>query len=148
MTKSCASVLLEAYIAVNKVSLTTKEIIVSTNQKTDIATLLGDLNAGVFEEQINAALSDIAANVCTHGKKGELTIKFQLKQIGEGNQVAVTHSIKSIVPKARGRVIEEAATDTPLHVERGGKLTLYPNTQTKMELGAGAATGRTDGVRA
>ncbi|GAA0721577.1 hypothetical protein [Dokdonella soli] len=120
----------------------------NSNSKTNIAELLGDLNAGVFEEQINTALSDIAANVCTHGKKGELTIKFKLQQIGEGSQVAVTHSIKSVVPKSRGKVTEEMATDTPLHVERGGRLTLYPTTQTKMELGAGAATGRTDGVRA
>lgn len=119
----------------------------TNNSKTDITDLLPDLNAGVFVEQINTALSDIAANVCTHGKKGELTIKFQLKQIGEGNQVSVTHSLKSIVPKSRGKVTEETATDTPLHVERGGRLTLFPTRQTSMELGAGAATGRTDGIR-
>lgn len=31
--------------------------------KTDIASLLGELNAGVFEQQINHALSDIAATI-------------------------------------------------------------------------------------
>lgn len=116
--------------------------------KTNFAELIGDLNAGVFEQQINRALSDCAANVCQHGKKGEVVIKFSLKQIGEGHQVNVTHALKSTIPTLRGKVTEETATDTPLHVERGGKLTLYPNTQTKMELGAGTATGRTDGVRA
>ena len=116
--------------------------------RTDFAQLLPDFNAGVFEQQINTALSECAANVCTHSKPGEITIKLKLKQIGEGNQVAVTHKLTSIVPKARGRIIEETASDTPLHVSHGGKLTLFPNTQTKMELGAGAATGRTDGVRA
>jgi hypothetical protein len=116
-------------------------------QRTSVVDLLPDLNGGVFEQQLNAMLSDIAANVCTHGKKGELTIKFAMKQIGEGNQVALTHSLKAVTPKARGKVTEETSTDTPLHVERGGKLTLYPNQQTKMELGAGAATSRTDGVR-
>jgi hypothetical protein len=69
-------------------------------QRTNIAELLGHLNAGVFEEQINTALSDIAANVCTHGKKGELVLRFNIKQIGTSNQVAVTHSLKSVVPKA------------------------------------------------
>lgn len=118
------------------------------SSKTDITELLPELNAGVFVEQINTALSDIAANVVTHGKKGELTLRFQVKQIGESNQVAVTHSLKSIVPKARGKITEETATDTPLHVGHGGRLSLFPNTQTKMELGAGAATGRTDGARA
>lgn len=114
---------------------------------TDISVLLGELNGGVFEQQINRALTDVAANVCTHGKAGELTLKFKLKQIGEGSQVNVTHSLKSVVPKARGKITEESATDTPLHVGSGGKLTLFPNHQTRMELGAGAATGRTDGVR-
>lgn len=109
--------------------------------KTNIAELLGDLNAGVFQEQINTALSDIAANVCTHGKKGELVLKFSIKQIGEGSQVNVTHSLKSVVPKGRGKITEETSTDTPLHVGRGGELTLFPNTQTKMELGAGAEQG-------
>jgi len=116
--------------------------------RTDFAQLLPDLNAGVFEQQLNTAISDCAANVCTHGKPGEVTIKLKLKQIGEGNQVAITHKLTSIVPKARGRIIEETASDTPLHVSHGGKLTLFPNTQTKMEFGAGAATGRTDGARA
>jgi hypothetical protein len=116
-------------------------------QKTNIAELVGELNAGVFEQQINQALSDIAAHVCTTGKKGELTLRFTLKQIGDSNQVAMTHALKAVVPKQRGKLTEEHATDTPLHVGPGGKLTLFPNTQTRMELGAGAATGRTDGVR-
>ena len=114
---------------------------------TSIVELLPDLNAGVFEQQINRALSDCAANVCQYGKKGEVVLRFSMKQIGEGHQVAITHSLKSVIPTSRGKITEENATDTPLHVERGGKLTLYPNTQTRMDLGAGAATGRTDGVR-
>jgi len=115
---------------------------------TDFCQLLPDLNAGVFEQQINRAMSDVAANVCTHGKKGEVTLKFTFKQIGDSQQVAVTHAIKVVVPKPRGKVTEENAVDTPLHVGAGGKLTLFPNAHNRqMELGAGAATGRTDGVR-
>lgn len=109
--------------------------------RTDFPALLGDLNAGVFEQQISSAISDIAANVCTHGKKGELTVKFTLKQIGDSSQVAMTHSLKSVVPMARGRIIEESATDTPLHVGRGGKLSLYPEEQTEMFPKRGADTG-------
>lgn len=113
----------------------------SDRNKTNFPELLGDLNAGVFVEQINHALTDIAANVVTHGKSGEVVIKLKMKQIGESSQVAVTHSIKAVTPKARGRVIEESESETPLHVSKGGVLTLFPNVQTKMELGAGAATG-------
>lgn len=100
--------------------------------RTDFANLLGDLNAGVFEQQINAAVSDVAANVVTHGKTGELVIKLKFKQIGESNQVAMTHSLKFLVPTMRGRIVEESASDTPLHVGRGGKLSLYPGEQTEM----------------
>jgi hypothetical protein len=100
--------------------------------RTNLPALLSDLNAGVFEQQLNTAISDIAANVCTHGKKGELVVKFSFKQIGDSNQVAMTHSLKSVVPMARGRIIEESATDTPLHVGRGGKLSLYPEEQAEM----------------
>jgi hypothetical protein len=115
-------------------------------RRTDVAALLPDLNAGVFEQQINTALSDVAMNVCTWDKKGEVIVKFAMKRIGEGNQVALTHSIKSVRPNKRGRSIEEYSVDTPLHVGQGGSLTLYPNTQTSLEMGAGAATGRTDGA--
>lgn len=104
----------------------------NATSRTDFPTLLADLNAGVFEQQLNAAISDVAANVVTHGKKGELTVKFVFKQIGDSNQVAMTHQLKSVVPMSRGRIIEESATDTPLHVGRGGKLSLYPEEQTQM----------------
>lgn len=102
------------------------------SNRTDLPSLLADLNAGVFEQQLNTAISDIAANVCTHGKKGELIVKFSFKRIGDSNQVAMTHAIKSVVPMARGRIIEESASDTPLHVGRGGKLSLYPEQQAEM----------------
>lgn len=120
------------------------------NSTTDFAVLVGELNGGVFEQQINRALSDIAANVCTHGKKGELTLIFKIQQIGDSSQVKMSHSFKSVIPKPRGRAIEENEVDTPLHVGYGGKLTLFPDVsrqQGKMDLGAGAATGRTDGIR-
>lgn len=115
----------------------------NVTNRTNLPGLLGDLNAGVFEQQLNTAISDIAANVCTHGKKGELIVKFSFKQIGDSNQVAMTHSLKSVVPMARGRIIEESASDTPLHVGRGGKLSLYPEEQTDM-FRRTESTGRAD----
>lgn len=112
--------------------------------RTDFSALLGDLNAGTFEQQVNAAISDVAANVVTHGKKGELTIKLTFKQIGDSNQVAMTHALKFLVPTTRGRIVEETASDTPLHVSKGGKLTLYPEEQREMFNRDGApATGST-----
>lgn len=117
------------------------------SNKTNIAEVLGELNAGVFEQQINAAVSDVALGVVTHGKPGDVVIKLSIKQIGDSNQVAVTHKLSYVKPTTRGKISEETSADTPMHVGRGGELSLFPNTQTRMELGAGAATGRTDGVK-
>ncbi|WP_425401218.1 hypothetical protein [Algiphilus sp.] len=114
--------------------------------KTNISELITEFNAGVFEQQINHALNDIAANVCETGKKGQLVLTLNVSQIGEANQVSVEHTIKSMVPKLRGKVTEEHTTQTPLHVGRGGTLTVYPDNQRPLEMGAGAATGRTDQV--
>ena len=118
----------------------------SVIEQTNIAELLGELNGGVFEQQINRALSDVAANACQWRKDGEVLLKFTIKPIEDSNQVALTHFIKSTTPKQRGRVIEEHITATPLHVGRGGQLTLFPNHQTELELGAGAATGPSTGA--
>ena len=117
-------------------------------QLTDFQSLVADLNAGVTLQQINQALSDIAANVCSieRNVKGKLIIELELSQIGDGAQVKCTHKLKSVVPKPRGRIIEEQSVDTPLHVCYGGRLTLFPE-QNSFEMGAGAATGRSDGVR-
>lgn len=119
----------------------------SDTHKTDIAQLLGELNGGVLEEMINHALSDVAANVCQTGKKGEVIVKFTIERIQESSQITLHHDLKTTTPKQRGKITEEHESATPLHVGRGGTLTLFPNTQTSLELGAGAATGRNPGAR-
>lgn len=104
---------------------------------TDFATVLGDLNAGVTERQINRALSDVAANVCTTGKVGEVVLKLKFKQIGQSNQVTVSADLRSVIPQVRGRIIEETDSDTPMHVGKGGKLTLFPEEQRSFGFGKG-----------
>lgn len=94
-----------------------------------ITTLLEDLGAGVFAQKINAAFADAALGVVTTGKKGSITISFELKRIGESNQVACTHAIKYSRPTGKGKISEENSDMTPLHVGVGGKLTLFPETQ-------------------
>lgn len=97
--------------------------------RTDFPKILEDMNAGVFEQQINRAMSDVAANVATYGKKGEVVLKFRLKRIGNSNQVVIDHSIKSVIPLERGKITEEHESETPMHVAKGGKLSLYPHEQ-------------------
>lgn len=98
-------------------------------RRTDISKILPEMSAGVFEAQINRALSDVAANVVTHGKKGEVVLKFKMARIGNSHQLVLTHGIKSVVPQERGKITEETESETPFHVARGGALELFPHEQ-------------------
>ena len=97
--------------------------------RTDFPKLIEDMNAGVFEQQINHAFSDVAANVATFGKKGKVVLTFDVKRIGNSNQVVIDHGIKSVIPLERGKITEEHNSETPMHVAKGGKLSLYPHEQ-------------------
>lgn len=115
----------------------------NARKQTEFDTLLHDLNGGVFLQQLNAAITDVSSNVVAHGKAGSVSIDLSIKRIGDTMQVNVQHKITASVPKPRGKITEENTTETPLHCD-AGRLTLFPDVQSKMDLGAGAATGRTD----
>lgn len=102
---------------------------------TNLAEMIGDLNGGVFAQKVERALSDVALGVVTHGdkgKSGKVTLTFDMKRIGESNQVALRHTISYVQPTTRGKKSEDDSTETPLHVGRGGKLTLMPDTQQRL----------------
>jgi hypothetical protein len=102
---------------------------------TVLDTLFEELNAGVFRQQVERALSDVALGVVTHGeknKKGKVTLTFDMVRIGESNQVNLTHKLEYRAPTARGKRTEDATSQTPLHVGRDGRLTLMPDTQNDM----------------
>lgn len=99
---------------------------------TDVSTLFNDLDGGVFAERLSAAVRDVALGVVTNSKKGKVTITLDIEQIGNSSQVQVKHQIKYVRPTAKGRAMEEATTSTPLHVGRGGALTLFPELQVDM----------------
>lgn len=96
---------------------------------TDLHTLLPDLDGGVFEQKIASVLSDVAFGVVTHGRQGKVTIEFDLKQIGETQQVNVKHTLKYVKPTKRGKATEEDATQTPLYVAKNGDLALFHHDQ-------------------
>lgn len=87
---------------------------------TDIADFLNSLNAGVFAQQVGAALSEVGGGVVDHGKKGKLVITLELSQIGESNQVKVNHKLNYQVPTKRGSRSEDTALDTPMYVTAKG----------------------------
>lgn len=102
------------------------------DRSTNVADMLGELDAGVFEQKLGRALSEVAMGVVTTGKKGKVVVTLDMAQIANSNQVNLTHSLKYVKPTGNGRVTEENATATPMHVGTGGKLTLFPDTQERL----------------
>ncbi|MCY1200472.1 hypothetical protein D9M69_379240 [compost metagenome] len=87
---------------------------------TDIADFFSSLNAGVFAQQVGAALSEVGGGVVDHGKKGKVVITLELSQIGESNQVKINHKLDYLVPTKRGSRREDTALDTPMYVTANG----------------------------
>jgi len=87
---------------------------------TNTTEFFDNLNAGVFSEQIGRALSDVAAGVVDHGKKGKVVISLELAPIGESNQVKITHKLDYTMPTKRGTKREDTALDTPMYVSQNG----------------------------
>lgn len=97
------------------------------NQKpTDVSNFMGDLNAGIFEKQLGAVLSDVASGVVMNSKQGEVTIKLKIKQISDTQQVNISHSIDYKTPTAKGHRTELSEGATPMHVLKGGCISLMP----------------------
>jgi len=92
---------------------------------------LGEFNAGIFTQQAEEALKQVALGVvnCDKKKKGTLTITLELDRIGESDSVTVAHTLKFSKPTRNGKASEEATTSTPMYVNNFGYLTISPQTQ-------------------
>jgi len=87
---------------------------------TDTSDFMNSLNAGTFAMQVAAALSAVAGGVIEYSKPGEVTLKFKLKQIGQSNQVAISHTLDYVEPTKRGKKREDTTLDTPMYVTANG----------------------------
>lgn len=96
---------------------------------TEMQDFLSDLNGGVFQEQVEAMLSQVALSVVETGKKGKVQLTFDIEQISEASQVKIAHELKYVQPKKRGSVQETDKSTTPLYVNAGGKMTFFPENQ-------------------
>lgn len=103
-----------------------------TDEQYDFSETLADLDAGVFLQQIGAAIREVALGVVEHDKKGKVILTFDMKRIGESHQVNLSHTVDYLRPTRRGNKREVAKSGTVLHVGRGGKLSIMPDTQTDM----------------
>jgi hypothetical protein len=98
---------------------------------TDVNEFFTDLDAGVFEQKLSKVLSDVAAAVVEHGRKGELTIKLDMSQIGNSNQVMIKSKMSFARPTTRGTAKEDETTQTPMFIGKKG-LSMLPENQGQM----------------
>lgn len=101
----------------------------SENRNTPLDEFLSDLDAGILEQQLSAALSDVAEAVIFTGKAGKISVTFNVAQIKNFDQVEIKHSLNISKPTTRGKQSEEVAGETPMYVHKGGVLKHYPAKQ-------------------
>lgn len=117
----------------------------SIEDKDQFLQMLGELNGGTFLEQVVTAFKATALGTVVHGdkgKKGEVTLKFDMQRIGETTQLAVKHSLSFSQPTSRGKRSEVGTTETPLYVGRTGVLTVLPNDTRPLFAEADASTNK------
>jgi hypothetical protein len=96
---------------------------------TDVQTFISDLDGGVLEKKLSEILSNVAGAVIEHGKAGKVALELKFTQIGNSQQVQVEHTLKYVQPTKRGKMAEDNATITPMHVGKRGALSFFPEDQ-------------------
>lgn len=97
------------------------------DRRTNVATFIGECNAGALMEKLSLVLSEAALAQINHGqggKKAKVSLEFTLQQVGENEQVIVSHKLATTLPTKRGKKSEEDITETPFFVGWGGQLTI------------------------
>lgn len=90
---------------------------------------LQEFDAGIFVNKVNEALKMAALGTIETGKKGSVTLLFEMSQIGDSHSVQVKHTLKYSKPTRNGKATEENATSTPMYVNKDGFLTISPELQ-------------------
>lgn len=104
----------------------------SNDRMTVVPDFLGELDAGVFMNKIAAALNTAALGVLNNGSKGKVVLTFDLDRMSnstEEKRVMIKHKLQYTCPTPRGKTTEEDTTETPMYVNRGGKLTILQEDQ-------------------
>lgn len=97
------------------------------DRRTNVANFLGECNAGAFMEKLSHVLSEAGLAQVTNGqggKKAKVSLEFTFQQVGENEQVIVSHKLATVLPTKRGKKSEEDITETPFFVGYGGQLTI------------------------
>lgn len=92
---------------------------------TELEHLFEHMNAGVFKQKVEAHFNNCAAGVINVPRKAKakITLTFNIEQVGEGDQIIISHQIEASTPTKRGKKTETDLTETPFFVGRAGKIT-------------------------
>ncbi|WP_194205785.1 hypothetical protein [Superficieibacter sp. 1612_C1] len=104
----------------------------SNERATVVPDFIGELDGGVFENKISMALSEVAFGVLNNGQKGKVVITLDIDRMSnsvEEKRVMIKHKLAFVRPTPRGKSSEEDTTETPMYVNRGGKLTILQEDQ-------------------
>ncbi|QLK60846.1 hypothetical protein GE278_08760 [Enterobacteriaceae bacterium Kacie_13] len=115
------------------------------SRMTNVPEFLSELDAGIFENKIAAALNAAALGVLNNGGKGKVTIEIDVSRISnsmEEKRVMLAHKLKFSAPTPRGKTSEEDTTETPMYVGKGGKLSIMQEDQGQLFTMAGTADGK------
>ena len=91
--------------------------------------ILGELDAGIFEQKVHEALKTVALGVIRTGKDGSIQLTLKLSQIGNSSTVDVAHTLKMVQPTINGKVTDESTTNTAMYANNLGYLTIHPQMQ-------------------
>lgn len=117
----------------------------SNERATKVPDFIGELDGGVFENKISMALSEVAFGVLNNGQKGKVTLTFELDRMSNSvdeKRVLIKHKLAYVRPTPRGKSSEEDTTETPMYVNRGGKLTILQEDQGQIFTLAGEPDGK------
>lgn len=103
--------------------------------------LSGSWTAAYLKPKSALFLSEVASGVMNTKTKGKVSLNLEIEPFDE-NRVKIKHKLSYVRPTNRGKISEEDTTETPMYVNRGGRLTILQEDQGQLLTLAGEPDGK------
>ena len=113
----------------------------ASERSTDVQAFIGELDGGVFEPKSAAVRREGRAGVRNTKPNGKVSLNLEIEPFDE-NRVKIKHKLSYVRPTNRGKISEEDTTETPMYVNRGGRLTILQEDQGQLLTLAGEPDGK------
>ncbi len=108
----------------------------------DVTCLLTAERAAVSNQQKHLqCLRKYTPDVMNTKTKGKVSLNLEIEPFDE-NRVKIKHKLSYVRPTNRGKISEEDTTETPMYVDRGGRLTILQEDQGQLLTLAGEPDGK------